>query len=119
MPRKSGIKPLAAAISLMLCAGLPWPTPAGAQQAEKWLREIEVRGAPEGEYLVKDAPGVLRTDAPLRDVPASVKVVPRAVIDEQQALRLDRGRERVRRHLHRRRRRDEFHEPGLRHYHAA
>lgn len=63
--------------------------PALAQTGERQLPEVKVFERSDEGYAVKDAPGVSRSALPLRDIPASIKVVPRAVIDEQQALRLD------------------------------
>lgn len=62
-----------------------------AQQSavEQQLPEVKVREFKDEGFVAKEAPGVSRTDLPLRDIPASIKVVPRAVIDEQQALRLE------------------------------
>jgi iron complex outermembrane receptor protein len=62
-----------------------------AQQVprEQVLPEVKVRERGEEGFVVKDAPGISRSEVPLRDIPASVTVIPRAVIDEQQALRLD------------------------------
>lgn len=78
-------RPLAAIIATLFLA------PAGglAQQAEQQLPEIRVREQKDEGFTARDAPGVTRSDLPLLDVPASVRVIPRAVIDEQQALRLD------------------------------
>ena len=78
-------RPLAALIATLFLA------PAGvlAQQAEQQLPEVKVREQKDEGYAPREAPGVTRSDLPLRDIPASVKVIPRAVIDEQQALRLD------------------------------
>lgn len=39
----------------------------------------------ESEYLVPDASTATRTDTPLRDIPNSIQVIPRQVIEDQQA----------------------------------
>ena len=78
-------RPLAALIATLFLAS----TGALAQQAEQQLPEVKVREQREEGFAAREAPGVTRSDVPLRDIPASVKVIPRAVIDEQQALRLD------------------------------
>lgn len=78
-------RPLAALITTLFIA----PTGAMAQQSEQQLPEVKVREQKDEGFAAREAPGVTRSDLPLLDVPASVKVIPRAVIDEQQALRLD------------------------------
>lgn len=75
----------AAACSATLAAPLHAQQYAGEQQ----LPEVKVREQREEGFAVKEAPGVTRSDLPLSEIPASVRVIPRAVIDEQQALRLD------------------------------
>ncbi|MGE0713856.1 MAG: TonB-dependent siderophore receptor [Alphaproteobacteria bacterium] len=42
-----------------------------------------------GSYRARSATTATKTDTPIAKVPASVNVVPRAVIDDQQALRID------------------------------
>ena len=49
---------------------------------------IVVTGEQEG-YFVPDASTATRTDTPLRDVPQSIQVIPRQVIENQQAIGLD------------------------------
>ena len=78
-------RPLAALIAAFFIA----PAGALAQQVEQQLPEVKVREQKDEGFAAREAPGVTRSDLPLRDIPASVKVIPRAVIDEQQALRLD------------------------------
>ncbi len=78
-------RPVAALIATFLFT----PTAAVAQQGEQQLPEVKVREQKDEGFAAREAPGVTRSDLPLRDIPASVKVIPRAVIDEQQALRLD------------------------------
>ena len=78
-------RPLAALITTLFIA----PSGALAQQSEQQLPEVKVREQKDEGFAAREAPGVTRSDLPLLDVPASVKVIPRAVIDEQQALRLD------------------------------
>lgn len=78
-------RPLAALITTFFIA----PSGAFAQQSEQQLPEVKVREQKDEGFAAREAPGVTRSDLPLLDVPASVKVIPRAVIDEQQALRLD------------------------------
>ncbi|MGN2392573.1 TonB-dependent siderophore receptor [Pelomicrobium sp. G1] len=76
-----------------------WPGSAAAQAAEvaqpnpgegeAMLEEVTVKAPGPERFTVDHAPGVTRSLVPLQDLPASVKVIPRAVIEEQQALRLD------------------------------
>jgi len=58
-------------------------------EREPMLEEVTVKGSGLESFSVDRAPGVTRSQVLLQDLPASVQVVPRAVIDEQQALRLD------------------------------
>ncbi|MEH2084294.1 MAG: TonB-dependent siderophore receptor [Nostoc sp.] len=44
--------------------------------------ELEVTAPPEGSYKVPNTSSATKTDTPLRDIPASVQVIPRAVIDD-------------------------------------
>ncbi|AFY33184.1 TonB-dependent siderophore receptor [Calothrix sp. PCC 7507] len=50
--------------------------------------EIVVTGEQDG-YRVPNATSATRTDTPLRDIPASIQVVPRQILEEQQITRLD------------------------------
>jgi iron complex outermembrane receptor protein len=81
------LKCLSAGIALALTTAAPGVRAQAA--GEQQLPEVRVGDRRDQEVVVREAPGVLRSDVPLRDIPASVKVIPRAVIDEQQALRLD------------------------------
>lgn len=83
------VKTVSIAVALACSAGATVTSHAQQAAADVQLPEVRVHDRPEHGLGVKEAPGVLRSDVPLRDVPASVRVVPRAVIDEQQALRLD------------------------------
>lgn len=51
--------------------------------------EIVVTGEQETGYRVPDASTVTRTDSPIRDIPQSLQVVPRQVIEDQQVIQLD------------------------------
>ncbi|MGG6269511.1 TonB-dependent siderophore receptor [Leptolyngbya sp. AN03gr2] len=51
--------------------------------------EITVTGDRENRYRVPNATTGTRTDTPLRDVPANVQVVPRQVLEDQGATRID------------------------------
>ncbi|WP_138503584.1 TonB-dependent siderophore receptor [Nostoc sp. PA-18-2419] len=49
--------------------------------------ELVVTGEQDG-YRVPDASTATRTDTPLRDIPASIQVIPRQVLQDQKAVRL-------------------------------
>jgi iron complex outermembrane recepter protein len=51
--------------------------------------EIVVTGEGQRGYRVPNASAATRTDTPLRDVPQSIQVIPRQVLEDQQAIRLD------------------------------
>lgn len=51
--------------------------------------EIVVTGEQETGYSVPNASTATKTDAPLRDIPQSIQVVPQEVIRDQQVTRLD------------------------------
>ncbi|MEH2161242.1 MAG: TonB-dependent siderophore receptor [Nostoc sp.] len=50
--------------------------------------ELVVTGEQDG-YRVPNATSATRTDTPIRDIPASIQVIPQQVIKDQQATRLD------------------------------
>ncbi|MBW4550732.1 MAG: TonB-dependent siderophore receptor [Aphanocapsa sp. GSE-SYN-MK-11-07L] len=50
--------------------------------------EIVVTGAGQDGYFVPDATTATKTDTPLRDIPQSIQVVPRQVIEDQKILRV-------------------------------
>ena len=50
--------------------------------------QIVVTGEQEG-YLIPDASTATRTDTPLRNIPNSIQVIPRQVIEEQQAIAIE------------------------------
>ncbi len=50
--------------------------------------EVVVTGAGQRGYRVPDATTATRTDTPLRDVPQSIQVVPRQVIEDQKIFRI-------------------------------
>ncbi|MEM9803914.1 MAG: TonB-dependent siderophore receptor [Cyanobacteria bacterium P01_D01_bin.56] len=50
---------------------------------------IVVTGEDENDYFVPNASTATRTDTPLRDIPQSIQVIPRQVIEDQQAIELD------------------------------
>ena len=58
-----------------------------AQSPDDSIR-ILVTGEQEG-YFVPDASTATRTDTPLRDVPQSIQVIPRQVIEDQQATSIE------------------------------
>jgi len=71
----------------------PTATAPPPPQAEEELEPIELVVTAEREeeegYYVPEASVGTRTDTPLRDIPASIQVVPQQVIEDQQATRLN------------------------------
>ncbi len=53
------------------------PDPEGTEE------EIVVTGAGQDSYVVPDATTATKTDTPLRDIPQSIQIVPRRVIEDQ------------------------------------
>ena len=51
--------------------------------------DLMVRGAPLSGYHVLNATTGTKTDTPILEIPMSVQVVPRAVLDDQQAIRIE------------------------------
>lgn len=51
--------------------------------------EVVVTGQQEAGYVVEDATTATKFEAPLRDIPRSIQVVPEQVIEDQNAIRLD------------------------------
>jgi iron complex outermembrane receptor protein len=70
----------------------PTATEPPPPQAEEELEPIELVVTAEREeeegYYVPEASIGTRTDTPLRDIPASIQVVPQQIIEDQQATRL-------------------------------
>ncbi|UBF26358.1 TonB-dependent siderophore receptor [Kovacikia minuta CCNUW1] len=50
--------------------------------------ELVVTGTGQRGYFIPDATTATRTDTPLRDIPQSIQVVPRQVIEDQKILRI-------------------------------
>ena len=73
--------------------GTPAPSaPSPATEAPMEEEEIEIVATgeqPQTGYRVPDATTATRTDTPLRDIPQSVQVIPRQVIEDQQVIQLD------------------------------
>jgi len=63
-------------------AQLPTTTAEGEEQ------EIVVTGEQETRYSVPNASTATRTDTPIRDIPQSIQVVPRQVLEDQQIIRI-------------------------------
>lgn len=59
-----------------------------AQSAEGEEIEIVVTGEQETRYSVPNATTATRTDTPIRDIPQSIQVVPRQVLEDQQIIRI-------------------------------
>lgn len=78
------LKPLAAAVLLLGTSHC-----ALAEEPSLTLSEINVVGRSEGQDYYSDEAGVARSETPLREVPQSVRVVPRQAIDDIGAVRLE------------------------------
>lgn len=50
--------------------------------------ELVVTGEQEEDYVVDDATTATRTDTPLRDIPQSIQVIPKQVLEDQQVIQL-------------------------------
>jgi iron complex outermembrane receptor protein len=71
----------------------PTPTPQSNNQtaeptAPETPIELIVTGDKDGSYLIPEATTAAKIDAPLRDIPASVQVIPKEVIEDRQVVRL-------------------------------
>jgi iron complex outermembrane recepter protein len=51
--------------------------------------QVVVTGEQEEDYVSEDATTATRTDTPLRDIPQSIQVVPRQVLEDQQVIQLE------------------------------
>lgn len=71
---------------LALCAVLSVPA---VHAEEQVLDAVQVVGRGEGQAYYADEGEVGRTDTPLREVPQSIRIVPRQVIDDIGAVRLE------------------------------
>ncbi|MEO0827720.1 MAG: TonB-dependent siderophore receptor [Cyanobacteria bacterium J06642_9] len=61
-----------------------------AGEGDQDALSIQVLGAEGGsDYYEPAAASATRTDTPLRDVPQSIQIIPRAVLEDQQIIRLD------------------------------
>ncbi|SPC17571.1 TonB-dependent siderophore receptor [Cupriavidus taiwanensis] len=60
-----------------------------AQASDITLPAVSVTGTATASYNPPDASGATRTDTPLREIPQSVRVVPRAMLDDIAATRFD------------------------------
>ncbi|MEM7062492.1 MAG: TonB-dependent siderophore receptor [Cyanobacteria bacterium P01_B01_bin.77] len=76
---------LAAANGLIVTAA---PGDATAQISENDALRIVVTGE-QTSYLATDTSTATRTDTPLRDVPQSIQIIPRQVIEDQQATSIE------------------------------
>ncbi|MBD2091395.1 TonB-dependent siderophore receptor [Microcoleus sp. FACHB-1515] len=80
--------PIAQIISAEAGLRLDVAVGSAAERAEEDAIEIVVTGEQEEGYAVPNASAGTRTDAALRDVPQSIQVVPRQVIEDQGAIDL-------------------------------
>jgi iron complex outermembrane recepter protein len=77
-------------IASQQAADLQAPTAIAQTAPEAEEEEITITGeSARPDYLVPAAPSTLRTDTPLRDIPASVQVIPRQVFDDQGGRSVD------------------------------
>lgn len=69
----------------------PEAEPEAAEEIPQGDQDIEilVTGEQESGYSVPNASTTARTDTPLRDIPQSIQVIPRQVIEDQQVIRLE------------------------------
>jgi iron complex outermembrane receptor protein len=78
------LKPGIAALMLIGLGSVAW-----AQEADRQLSEISVVGRGEGQAYYHEDSGVARSETPLRELPQSVRVIPRQLIDDIGAVRLE------------------------------
>ncbi|MEO0456334.1 MAG: TonB-dependent siderophore receptor [Cyanobacteria bacterium P01_A01_bin.114] len=71
-----------------LTVGITLGDPA-AQLPDDDSIQLSITGEQEEDYFVPNASTATRTDTPILDIPASVQVVPRQVLEDQQVTRLD------------------------------
>ncbi|ABW31664.1 TonB-dependent siderophore receptor [Acaryochloris marina] len=64
-------------------------TPGAIADGEDEEIEITVTADRDSSYVVPNASTATRTDTPLRDIPQSIQVIPKEVIEDQQVLRLN------------------------------
>jgi len=79
--------PIASLSSLALFAVAPQPT--FAQDAASQLPEISVVGRSESRTYYDGEGSVARSETPLRELPQSVRVIPRQIIDDIGAVRIE------------------------------
>jgi len=65
------------------------PGVATAADAEDEAIQVVVTGEQDEGYAPSSASTATRTDTPLRDIPQSIQVIPREVLEDQQVTRLD------------------------------
>ncbi|MEM6424848.1 MAG: TonB-dependent receptor plug domain-containing protein, partial [Cyanobacteria bacterium P01_D01_bin.128] len=81
-PPAVNITAVASGLVVTAAAGVP------TAEAPDDAIQIVVTGEQDG-YLVPNASTATRTDTPLRDIPQSIQVIPRQVIEDQQAIGLE------------------------------
>ena len=82
-PPTAEITPSLTGLMLSITPGI-----AQAGETEESLR-IVVTGEDDNDYVVPDSTTATRTDTPLIDVPQSIQVIPEAVLEDQQVIRLN------------------------------
>ncbi|MEM7061844.1 MAG: TonB-dependent siderophore receptor [Cyanobacteria bacterium P01_B01_bin.77] len=75
-----------AAMGLLVSVTSGMPT---VQVPEDDALRIVVTGAEENDYFIPAASTATRTDTPLRDIPNAIQVIPRQVIENQQAISIE------------------------------
>lgn len=71
------------------------PKPTQPEEDTRSDVEIVVTGAGGSPYVVPDASTATKTDTPVRDIPASIQVVPRQLLDDQNTIRIQEALENV------------------------
>jgi iron complex outermembrane recepter protein len=73
----------------LVITSVPAATPVAEAQGEEDEVEITVTDEQQRGYRVPNASTATKIDAPLRDIPASIQVIPRQVIEDRQVVRLN------------------------------
>lgn len=86
MPRAPSLTPFA---TVLLSIATLADAAEAADAGDVVLPSVSVVGAATASYNPQEASGATRTDTPLREVPQSVRVLPRALLDDIGATRFD------------------------------
>lgn len=85
-PEATGLS-LAIAVTPPAAPDPATPAPTGSTDNPENI-ELVVTGQQEAGYVVEEATTATRTETPLRDIPQSIQVVPRQVIEDQQVQKI-------------------------------